>query len=94
MDEMRCEAGCKSFTGGERQHRRDCAFYPESLTKIWHDTEDNLTAEIARLRAALFQVSGYLNGALLLAGHADTTDAQAAVDHAAALLTLAPDAPA
>jgi hypothetical protein len=50
MDEMRCEAGCKSFTGGERQHRRDCAFYPESLTKIWHDTEDNLTAEIARLK--------------------------------------------
>jgi hypothetical protein len=51
-------------------------------------------AEIARLRAALFQVSGYLNGALLLAGHADTTDAQAAVDHAAALLFPTPDAPA
>jgi hypothetical protein len=52
MTEMRCEAGCKSFTGGERQHRRDCAFYPESLTKLWHDTEDALITEIARLRSA------------------------------------------
>jgi hypothetical protein len=51
-------------------------------------------AEIERLRASLFQVSGYLNGALHFAGYADATDAQAAIDHAAALLTLAPDAPA
>jgi hypothetical protein len=53
MVKMQCEAGCKVFTGGERKHHRDCAFYPESLTKLWHDTENALTAEIERLRAII-----------------------------------------
>jgi hypothetical protein len=51
--EPKCEAGCKVFYGGERKHHKDCVFYPESLTKVWHDTEDELQAEIAKLREAL-----------------------------------------
>lgn len=34
---MQCIAGCKVFDGGERKHHPDCPFYPESLTKIYHD---------------------------------------------------------
>ena len=48
-----CQPGCMSFDGGEVKHRRDCVHYPESLTKIWHDTEAELRAENERLRAAL-----------------------------------------
>ena len=50
---MQCEAGCMHFTGGEVKHHRDCPYYPDSLTKIWHDTEAEYVAEINRLRAAL-----------------------------------------
>jgi hypothetical protein len=48
-----CQAGCMSFDGGEVKHRRDCIHYPESLTKIWHDTEAELRAEIERQREIL-----------------------------------------
>lgn len=48
-----CQPGCMSFDGGEVKHRRDCVHYPESLTKLWHDTEAELRAEIAMLRTAL-----------------------------------------
>ena len=50
---MQCVAGCKAFDGGERKHHRDCPYYPESLTKIWHDTEDALRAENRRLCSIL-----------------------------------------
>ena len=53
MLDKKCEAGCMSFDGGEVKHRRDCVHYPESLTKIWHDTEAALLAENEKLRAAL-----------------------------------------
>lgn len=53
-----CEAGCMSFDGGEVKHRRDCAHYPESLTKLWHDHESKLHAEIDRLRYVLSGVRG------------------------------------
>jgi hypothetical protein len=49
VSEKQCVAGCKVFTGGERKHHRDCPYYPESLTKIWHDTEADYLSEIARL---------------------------------------------
>jgi len=50
---MKCQAGCISFDGGEKKHRKDCDFYPESLTKMWHDTEAELTSEIERLNRVL-----------------------------------------
>ena len=53
MDDMKCEAGCKVFYGGERKHHRNCVHYPESLTKLWHDTEAGYLAEIERLRYVL-----------------------------------------
>lgn len=52
MSEMECVAGCNVFSGGERRHHEDCPHYPESLTKLWHDREAELLAEIERLRAA------------------------------------------
>jgi hypothetical protein len=42
-----CEAGCMVFDGGETRHHPDCAFYPESLTKVM----DELRAENAALKA-------------------------------------------
>ena len=50
---MPCQAGCLSFDGGEKKHHRDCEHYPESLTKLWHDTETAYLAEIERLRSTL-----------------------------------------
>lgn len=50
---IECQPGCMAFDGGEVKHRRDCVHYPESLTKLWHDTESELRAEIDRLRDAL-----------------------------------------
>lgn len=35
--EPKCEAGCTSFYGGEKRHRKDCAFYPESFSKMYDD---------------------------------------------------------
>lgn len=51
-----CEAGCMVFYGGERKHHRDCAHYPESLTKMWHDTEGELRVEIDRMHTALGEI--------------------------------------
>ena len=53
MTDKRCVAGCMTFDGGERKHHRDCPFYPESLTKLWHDREAELEAEIKRLNGRL-----------------------------------------
>ena len=50
---MTCQPGCMVFDGGERKHHRDCEHYPESLTKLWHDTEAEYVAEIERLRGLL-----------------------------------------
>lgn len=61
MFDPKCEAGCISFDGGEKKHHRDCAYYPESLTKLWHETEAEYLAEIERLRAALRDVIGMLD---------------------------------
>lgn len=60
-----CEAGCEHFHGGEVRHHRDCGHYPESLTKLWHDTEakyiariETLEAENAKLRLMAYQPGG------------------------------------
>jgi len=37
MSKDKCQAGCKVFTGGEIQHHKDCAFYPESRSKMYDD---------------------------------------------------------
>ena len=69
-----CEAGCMSFDGGEVKHHRDCVHYPESLTKLWHDTEAAYQAEIDRLRAEVeawrerFPAVGYDGRSIVLAG--------------------------
>ena len=55
-----CVAGCMVFDGGERKHHRDCAVYPESLTKLWHDTEAALSARIEELEAHLDRVAAVL----------------------------------
>jgi len=51
---MQCVAGCMPFDGGERKHHRSCPYYPESLPKMWHDTEAELIAEIKRLRVMAY----------------------------------------
>lgn len=33
MDRNKCETGCKTFTGGEVLHHKDCVFYPDSLSR-------------------------------------------------------------
>ena len=56
MADQRCEAGCMAFDGGEKKHHRDCVHYPESLTKLWHDTEAELRGEINRRDNVLGQL--------------------------------------
>ena len=51
-----------------------------------NSARDNLRTQNKALRAALFEVGGYLNGALMLAGHADTTEARAALNRALCVL--------
>ena len=51
-----CEAGCKSYDGGERKHHKDCRHYAESLSKMYDDQSTRITeqaAAIDRLREAL-----------------------------------------
>lgn len=33
MEERKCAAGCKHFTGGEVHHHKDCVFYKGSLSE-------------------------------------------------------------
>lgn len=74
----RCEAGCMVFDGGERKHHRDCVHYPESLTKLWHDTEAGYVAEIERLRVALDPFAFALKAARQRLGeHPDINDVTA-----------------
>lgn len=51
-----CQPGCMSFDGGEVKHRRDCAHYPESLTKVWHDLEADYQSRIKTLSDGLRQL--------------------------------------
>lgn len=47
-DELKCEAGCKVFYGGERKHHKDCVFYPDSFSEM----HDALVKERDELRKA------------------------------------------
>ena len=29
-----CEAGCRSFTGGEIKHHKDCQYYEDSISQM------------------------------------------------------------
>lgn len=40
-EDPRCETGCKSFTGGEKRHHKDCANYTDSFSQMY----DNLKVE-------------------------------------------------
>ena len=51
-----CEAGCLSFDGGEVKHTRGCVHYPESLTKLWHDTEARYIHDLSILEVALRKI--------------------------------------
>ena len=53
---MECEAGCKSYDGGERKHHKDCPHYAESFSKMFDDQAARIeaqAAEIERLREVL-----------------------------------------
>ena len=41
---MKCEVGCKIFTGHETHHHPDCVYYPESMSKIYDDMKKALAA--------------------------------------------------
>lgn len=47
--EEKCCAGCKSFTGGEMKHHKDCPYYPDSISK----TFDLQSERIKELEEAL-----------------------------------------
>lgn len=53
---MKCEAGCMTFTGGERRHHKDCAFYAGSLTEMYASLE----SEVARLRGLVERAKPYI----------------------------------
>ena len=42
MNELKCVAGCKHFTGGEIKHHKDCPYYPESFSKMYDDLEEKV----------------------------------------------------
>jgi len=42
MTQLRCESGCKAFTGGEIKHHKDCQHYSESLSKVCDDLEQQI----------------------------------------------------
>lgn len=47
FQEEECVAGCKSFTGGEIKHHKNCPFYPQSLTRMY----DEMETELAKLKS-------------------------------------------
>jgi hypothetical protein len=48
----KCEAGCKSYDGGERRHHKDCAYYNDSFTKRYDDLAMDYKALIKKLEVA------------------------------------------
>lgn len=52
---QKCCAGCKTFSGGEIRHHKDCVFYPDSFTEMF----DNAENKIERLLAGYEQISNY-----------------------------------
>ena len=42
MNELKCVAGCKHFTGGEIKHHKDCPYYPQSFSKMYDDLEEKV----------------------------------------------------
>ena len=53
MENNKCEAGCKIYTGGEIKHHKDCFYYPDSMSK----TFDDMKAELKKFRVADVSVS-------------------------------------
>ena len=37
MENDKCQAGCKIYSGNEVKHHKDCIYYPESLSKMYDD---------------------------------------------------------
>lgn len=40
---MECVTGCKTFTGGEIKHHKDCPYYPQSMSRIYDEMEAALS---------------------------------------------------
>ena len=55
MENNKCQAGCKLYTGGEIKHHKDCLYYPESMSK----TFDDMKSELKKLRVADVSRSDY-----------------------------------
>lgn len=53
----RCQAGCISFTGGEKRHHKDCIYYSESLSKMYDDKDKR----IKELEKQLFIAGDYID---------------------------------
>ena len=48
----KCEAGCKTYAGGEIKHHPDCVFYPGSFSEMYDnlkDTHEQLHRDILRV---------------------------------------------
>lgn len=63
-DEERCCAGCKAFTGGEVRHIKACVHYPESLSRIY-DEKDEEIARLNILLEAAKEANGQLKKAIM-----------------------------
>jgi len=66
--EIKCETGCKAFTGGEIKHHKDCYFYPESFTKMYDDLKQkdkdrdrDITRIIVEIQAEMLKNVGKPN---------------------------------
>ena len=35
--EIKCDTGCMSYSGGEKRHIKTCPFYEESFSKMYDD---------------------------------------------------------
>ena len=62
MNELKCVAGCKHFTGGEIKHHKDCPYYPESFSKMYDDLEEKVKKLINEYEKELQFLLGTGNG--------------------------------
>jgi hypothetical protein len=61
MNEPKCIAGCKHFTGGEVKHHKDCPYYSESLSKMYDDLKKDVIKLNTQQRNMLLNFASHLN---------------------------------
>jgi len=49
IESLKCQTGCKYFSGGEVHHHPDCVHYPESMSMVY----DEMKAKIKELESKL-----------------------------------------